>query len=376
MKKSLGLYVHIPFCVRKCFYCDFCSFPDSDGERIRAYTDELCRRIADRAGECGEYNVDTVYFGGGTPTLLPVGLIERLMQTIKDNYDISDDPEISAECNPATADKEYLKKIRDMGINRLSMGLQSIHKNELDALGRIHSFSDLVDTFSAARLAGFSNISIDLMYGIPEQTVESFRDSLRTVAKLGAEHISAYGLKIERGTPFYKMRDSLVLPDEDSEYEMYLSMSDILAEYGYEKYEISNFSRKGFESRHNLRYWMGGEYLGFGVAAHSYFGGERFGNSRDIAAFIDGKNIECERYAINETESDNEYIMLSLRLSAGIDLEDLERRMGKSFFEYYPKARELVKQEYMRLKDGRIAFTDKGFFVSNAILSDMLEFDR
>ena len=375
MKKSLGVYVHVPFCVRKCYYCDFCSFPDSDGERVREYVNELCRRMEKKSAECAEYTVDTVYFGGGTPTLLPIEGFERLMDTLKNSFDIAENAEITAECNPATADGEYLSRLRSLGVNRLSIGLQTVHQNELQALGRIHSYEELVETYREARAAGFENISIDLMYGIPMQTVESFRESLCTVAELAPEHISAYGLKVEKGTQFYKMKDSLELPDEDAELLMYHAMTEILSRYGYEKYEISNFSKKGFESRHNLRYWMGEEYLGFGVAAHSYFFGERFGNSRDIGAFLKGESIECERYAVSGSELQNEYIMLSMRLARGIELSEFKKRTGEDFFEFYPKARELIKMEYMKLEEGRIAFTDSGFLVSNSILSDMLEFD-
>ncbi|MBQ8850106.1 MAG: radical SAM family heme chaperone HemW [Clostridia bacterium] len=375
MNNSLGIYIHIPFCIKKCRYCDFCSFPDKDGERVRKYTDELCRRISEAAQGCKDYTVDTVYFGGGTPTLLPIDRFERIIEALG-AFRISDEAEITAECNPATADHEYLRRLRTFGVNRLSIGLQSTHENELSALGRVHSFVDFKATYFAARDAGFSNISADLMYGIPYQTEESFEESLKNLAELSPEHISAYGLKIEQGTPFYKMRDKLPLPDEDAECAMYLGMTEILSEYGYEKYEISNFAKKGFESRHNLRYWRGEEYLGFGVAAHSYFRGERFGNSRDIDDFLRGESIECERYAVDEKEQFNEYVMLSLRLCEGIDLGEFQMRAAKSFFEFFPKAKTLISEGYMRENGGRIAFTDKGYLVSNTILSDMIEFDR
>ena len=373
MKKSLGIYIHIPFCLKKCLYCDFCSFPDKKG-LYEEYTEELIRRIKSVSAVCSEHRVDTVYFGGGTPTLLPLNCFEKLADTLLSSFDVAQNAEVTAECNPATASAQYLSELRKTGVNRLSIGLQSVHENELKALGRAHSFEDFLKTYGQAMAAGFENISADLMYGIPEQTAESFRESLSALAQLSPQHISAYGLKIEKGTPFYKMRDDLSLPDEDTEYEMYLSMSEILGGHGYEKYEISNFSKKGFESKHNLRYWQGGEYLGFGVAAHSYFFGERFGNSRDIGAFLRGESIECERSSVDEKEKLREYIMLSMRLSSGMELSEFEKKAKKSFVELYGRTNELIKNGYIKYENGRIAFTDKGFFVSNAILSDMLDF--
>ena len=372
MKKSLGIYIHIPFCLKKCPYCDFCSFPDKKG-LYEEYTEELIRRIKSVSAVCSEHRVDTVYFGGGTPTLLPLNCFEKLADTLLSSFDVAQNAEVTAECNPATVSLDYLSELRKIGVNRLSIGLQSVHENELKALGRAHSFEDFIETYGWARSAGFENISADLMYGIPEQTVDSFKKSLMALAALSPQHISAYGLKIEEGTPFYEMRDDLSLPDEDTEYEMYLSMSEMLGDYGYEKYEISNFSKKGFESKHNLRYWQGGEYLGFGVAAHSYFFGERFGNSRDIGAFLRGESIECERSSVDEKEKLREYIMLSMRLSSGMELSEFERKAKKSFVELYGRTNELIKNGYIKNNDGHISFTDKGFFVSNTILSDMLE---
>ena len=375
VKKSLGIYIHIPFCIKKCFYCDFCSFPNKKTELAERYTDELCRRIKEFSKNASEYCVDTVYFGGGTPTLLDIGGFEKLLSVLRDRFTISADCEISAECNPATADAEYLAKLRSLGVNRLSIGLQSVHDNELSALGRAHSYEDFKKIFFDARASGFDNISVDLMYGIPEQTTESFRESLEAIALLRPEHISAYCLKIESGTVFAKTQSTLRLPDEDEEFEMYLSCTDILSAHGYKKYEISNFSLDGKESRHNLRYWQGLDYIGFGVAAHSLICGERFGNSRDIDSFINGKDIEESRQELNETDIFNEYLMLSLRLTSGLSLHEFKKRFGKEFFEYYPRAKALIEAGYMQLFDNRLSFTDKGFFVSNSILSDMIDAD-
>ena len=373
-RKKLGVYIHIPFCVKKCNYCDFCSFPDRDSRRVKRYVDELCTRI-EGSVELRGAQVDTLYFGGGTPTLLPLELFLKLIESVRVSASLCEDAEVTAECNPATVDLEYLRGLRGIGVNRLSIGLQSIHEKELESLGRAHSFEDFKVTYRQAREAGFENISVDLMYGIPHQTPQSFCESIEAVVKLSPEHISAYGLKVEKGTAFYSMGDSLILPCEDDECQMYLSMCDILERAEYEKYEISNFSRVGYESRHNLKYWQGEEYLGFGVAAHSYFCGERFGNSRDIESFLRGENIECERYILDENEKNDEYIMLSMRLRSGISLSEFEMREKKDFFEAFPFASALVDNGYLSERDGRVFFTHKGALVSNSILADMLQFD-
>ena len=374
--KSLGIYIHIPFCIKKCNYCDFCSFPDSDGQLMSAYVKELIRRINDFSKKNGKRCVDTVYFGGGTPTLLSIKHFEDIFVALKNSFDISSDAEITAECNPASIDAEGLKKLRDIGINRLSIGLQSSDDTELMILGRLHSFKDFCDTFYSARNAGFDNISIDLMYGIPNQTKESFNATLEKVINLAPEHISAYGLKIEEGTEFYRNIDRLVLPDEDTEAELYILCCDILSKNGYLQYEISNFAILEKESRHNLKYWRADDYIGFGVAAHSRFEGERFGNSRNIKAFIAGEDIVCERQRISDEAFLNEYVMLGLRLTEGIDKNEFFALTGQEFTQYYPTVENYVKGGFMVESDKKIAFTTKGFLVSNTILSQMLNFDE
>lgn len=374
--KSLGIYIHIPFCIKKCNYCDFCSFPDSDGQLMSAYVKELIIRINDFSKKNGKRCVDTVYFGGGTPTLLSIKHFEDIFVALKNSFDISSDAEITAECNPASIDAEGLKKLRDIGINRLSIGLQSSDDTELMILGRLHSFKDFCDTFYSARNAGFDNISIDLMYGIPNQTKESFKATLEKVINLAPEHISAYGLKIEEGTEFYRNIDRLVLPDEDTEAELYILCCDILSKNGYLQYEISNFAISGKESRHNLKYWRADDYIGFGVAAHSRFEGERFGNSRNIKAFIAGEDIVCERQRISDEAFLNEYVMLGLRLTEGIDKNEFFALTGQEFTQYYPTVENYVKGGFMVESEKKIAFTTKGFLVSNVILSQMLNFDE
>ncbi len=375
MSDTLGLYVHVPFCLSKCLYCDFCSFPRMDAKTVNAYTDELCRRMAVAARDAAERVVDTVYFGGGTPTLLPLACFSRLLDTVRAHFALSDDCEITVECNPATADFAYLSVLRALGVNRLSIGLQSIHENELRALGRAHSFADFTAVFSDARRAGFDNVSADLMYGIPHQTEETFRASIEALCTLSPEHISAYGLKIEEGTPFFAMQSTLPLPDEDTEYRMYALLSHVLCENGYHKYEISNFAKDGRHSRHNLRYWHGEEYFGFGVAAHSYFGGVRFGNSRDMGAFLRGEDIVEERVCLSPHEREEETVMLALRLAEGISQSEFLAMTGEEFTVRYPTVRRMLDGGFMKEENGRIAFTDRGFFVSNAILAEMLDFD-
>lgn len=373
--KKLGIYLHIPFCVQKCLYCDFCSFPRCDGDTVSRYVSALCRDI-ERWGElCRDREVDTVYFGGGTPTLLPIAEFEKIMSTIKKSFSLRDDCEISCECNPATADVEYFTALRATGVNRLSIGLQSTDSEELRALGRIHSFRDFKVTFADARRAGFENISLDLMYGIPLQTVASFERTLREVLELAPEHISAYGLKVEEGTPFGRMGDTLVLPDEDEEFEMYMLCSEYLGKMGYTKYEISNFSREGHESRHNLRYWRGEEYIGFGVSAHSYFDGVRFANSRDIDGYICGRDITSEKAEIGADEQMTEYVMLRMRLAEGVNEKNFEARFGVSFNDVYgERLSRYIDSGYVIRERGKIAFSDRGFFLSNYILSDILDF--
>ncbi len=370
---KLGIYIHIPFCIKKCNYCDFCSFTKSTAEQRKEYTNELCRRIYAFCAEHGKREVDTVYFGGGTPTLLEIENFQKIFSALNKCFSIDGDAEITVECNPASIGFSGLYDLRNLGVNRLSIGLQSANEEELVELGRLHDFEGFCKTFMSARDAGFDNISVDIMYGIPNQTKESFEKTLREVLRLSPEHISAYGLKLEEGTPFSEKRDILDLPDEDCEYEMYLLCNNILREHDYERYEISNFSKHGYRSRHNLRYWRLSDYIGFGVSAHSCFEGVRTANSRDIDAFCRGEDIRCESRVISEREKNEEYVMLALRLEEGIDCEEYERMSGKQLPE--EKTQTFIKNGFLQRKGDRIAFTSKGFFVSNALLCEMLDID-
>lgn len=372
--KSLGLYIHIPFCAQKCNYCDFCSVAGADKRLKKKYVYSLCDLIEKWSERCENYAVDTIYFGGGTPAMLDTSDLISILDHCYENYSVTKDAEITLEANPATLDKDDLYLLGLSGFNRLSMGLQSTNDNELRALGRIHSFGDFVKTYEAARAAGFKNISADLMYGIPEQTLNSFERSIDELIKLSPEHISSYCLKIEPSTPFGKMGKSLILPDEDEQYEMYMLLSQMLSSNGYEKYEISNFSREGRHSRHNMRYWLGDEYLGIGTAAHSYFGGERFFEQADIASFADGVFKPSESERIEGEELMLEYVMLRMRLAKGIDSAEFEERFGKDFLSVFPSLNKYISSGHVVCNGGRYAFSDKGFFVSSYILSEMLDF--
>jgi len=378
MTDKIGIYIHVPFCLSKCHYCDFCSMPRADGEMKQRYVDELCREIDEccvrTVAPTGRHLVaDTVYFGGGTPSLLSVGQFEQIMSAVDKNFGILDGAEITAEVNPKTADEKKLSDMRSLGINRLSIGMQSANDNELRALGRIHDFDDFKKCFSDARVAGFDNVSADLMYGIPEQTMESFRNSIKALCDLSPDHISSYCLTIEEGTNFYRRRDALALPDEDTASDMYLEMSNILGNRGYNKYEISNFSRKGRESRHNLKYWLGEEYLGFGAGAHSYFDEIRRGNLPDIKGYIDGKpkiDEETLEY-IDVDEKMREYVMLGMRLARGIDFSDFFARFGVEFLQKFVDFKKF-SPEYVTVDGNCCRFTEKGMLVSNSVLSDIL----
>ena len=371
-QEQLGIYIHIPFCIQKCLYCDFCSFPRAEEERIAQYVRALCEQIVSWAGRCAEYEVDTVYFGGGTPTVLTLPQWEEILSVLRRSFRILPTAEITAETNPATADRAYLQALHSLGINRLSMGIQSADAAELKALGRAHDFAQAQQTFADARAAGFDNISIDLMLGIPHQTRDSLARTLAQFIALSPEHISAYMLKIEDGTPFGRMRDTLPLPDEDLTCELYTDTVATLSEAGYARYEISNFARHDRHSRHNLRYWQGRPYLGLGLAAHSDFGGLRFSAGRDFDAYLRGDWIE-ESAAMDEEERRAEFIMLRLRLDEGIDTEEYRARFGRDFHaEFDGILAPYRRAGLLREEGGRVALTTEGMLLSNAVLADLL----
>lgn len=380
MKSHLGLYIHIPFCISKCQYCDFYSLTDhSCRER---YIDALLLHMEDYAQSAKEYSVDTLYIGGGTPSALPPKLLVRLLNGIYTNFNVLQDAEVSMEINPATVKLHALKVFRDNGINRLSIGMQSACDNELAALGRIHTYRDFTRCYSDARRAGFDNINVDVMYGIPEQTPQTLKMTLDAVSDLDPEHVSLYGLKIEENTPFYERRDTLDLPDEDTEFEMYRGSCDLLAARGYQHYEISNFAKPGKQCKHNLKYWFCREYLGLGPGAHSYFGGRRFSFQKDLQLYMDtleqpaaAYDITDENYEITPSERLGEYVMLQLRLCRGLSTVKFEQLFGVSFDELYGDRVKLYCDNGFMERDGEyVRFTVKGLYVSNYILSSLIDF--
>lgn len=362
-----GLYFHIPFCKKKCPYCDFYSLP-GDETQMEEYTCALERKIA----ESPHFAVDTVYFGGGTPSLLGGKRIARLMDAVKTCFDVSELSEVTLEANPGDDLSDFFSEILSAGVNRLSLGMQSANENELRVLGRRHTEKETEEAVLAARKAGFENISLDLMIAIPEQTKESLSCSIERCAALGVQHISAYLLKIEENTPFFKRQSSLNLPSDDTAAELYLLAVDMLAENGYHQYEISNFAKPGFEGQHNLHYWRDEEYLGFGPAAHSFYSGKRFFYPRSISGFLNGGLPIAD----GEGGDMDEMILLSLRLSEGISKARLSLRFGQAgidrFSELQKDAAPFEKAGLLKIDDGRIALTARGFLLSNTVIGKLL----
>lgn len=390
--KKLGLYLHVPFCRSKCAYCDFystdkivCRGGGRVPEEMKLYTNALKNHMRILSERTTQYNVDTVFIGGGTPTALPAKLLLDIVKEVDRCFYLDDNYEFTVEMNPATADIKLLKKLHRAGVNRLSIGLQSANNHELAALSRIHSVGDFTECFQMAREAGFDNINVDVMYGIPEQTKDSFAETLSFVAAMKPEHISMYNLRIEDGTPFGEKKHMLPLPDEDTECDMYFGGIEYLASQGYHQYEISNFARDGKECRHNLKYWYGEEYLGCGPAAHSYFGGSRFSLRRSLAQYckaleVKGKSIPSslldENYTVDKKEEIAEYLMLRLRLKEGISAEDFSRRFNGDFDAVFGKKLQLyIDRGLMTHENGRYAFTPQGMFVSNYILARIIPFE-
>lgn len=378
--KKLGLYVHFPFCKNKCAYCDFYSV--AGYQNIGKYMDALMLQCEDYSASCEPYAIDTVFLGGGTPSIVPEKMMHEFIDCVYKNFNVLEEAEVTIEVNPATVELGQLKRYLKAGINRLSIGVQSGCNNELKALGRIHTYEEFEKTYALARKAGFENINIDLMYGIPEQTKESFEKTLERVVALGPEHISLYNLKIEDSTPFGAIRDTLVLPDEDVEYAMYEQAITYLRSKGYIQYEISNFAKPGYECKHNMKYWTCKEYLGLGTGAHSYFRNTRFSFKKDIDGFInalvDPDNSDVltdENYKITPDERVGEYIMLALRLKQGINTSEFNRLFGLDFdIMYQELLPAYVDNGFMDKTPTGYAFTTKGMYVSNYILSSMLDF--
>lgn len=367
----LGIYVHIPYCVRKCNYCDFCSLPKGKLGVPDEYVARVCDEISSYAGR-EERDVDTVYFGGGTPSLLTPEQVGKIMNVIHSVFKISPFAEITFEANPGTLTREKAEGFYGLGFNRVSVGLQSIHEIEMKKLGRIHTYDDFLSSYRMLREVGFDNISVDLMYGIPYQTMDSFAETVRSVIALSPEHISSYGLMIEEGTPFYDERDSLPIPSLDDECDMYDIAGRLLIEAGYEHYEISNYAKPTYRSRHNSLYWNLGDYIGFGAAAHSFYDGARYCNPDDVDEYLSSE-AKVNRSQESDTDIAYEYAMLKLRTKDGFSLSEYESRFGVSFIAGKESILDKLEREgLITLSNGIIALTERGFYLSNSILVEIL----
>ncbi|HWR08265.1 radical SAM family heme chaperone HemW [Sporomusa sp.] len=375
---KLGLYLHVPFCRQKCFYCDFSSYAGAEHLFV-AYTAALCQQIAEQGGLLCNPTVDTVYIGGGTPSLLPVHLMEQIMSALYNNFSINNDAEISMEANPGTVTRAQLTTLKASGINRLSFGVQSFNDDLLARLGRIHRTPDTMTALEYADAAGFNNISIDLMYGLPGQTAAGFARELEQAVALHTSHLSVYGLKLEQGTPFAAAYDQgrLELPDEMSEEAMYDLMVDVLPGKGLLRYEISNFARPGMECRHNLKYWYYQPYLGLGAAAHSFLKGERQSAVAEIEAYIRAIKSGCSPVAMREIltkeQAIGEYIFLALRTTPGMILADFAQRFDIDFFSQFACVFNKLRQQNLLEADSkRIWLTGRGMKFGNIVFASFL----
>ena len=376
-KTSLGLYVHVPFCRSKCQYCDFYSLPCKDDKLMDGYLAAVCAHIKEAGALAPNHKVDTVYFGGGTPSFFGAEGMAVILTTIRRNFDVDNNAEITFEANPDSISEKLLHRLRAEGFNRVSLGIQCDDDEILKKLGRPHTYAQAVTAYQRIRKAGYRNVSVDLMYGLPGQTLADWQETLDNVLKLLPEHISCYGLKVEEGTPLYEYKDAANLPGDDLQADMYLAAVEMLRSRGYRQYEISNFARKGLYSRHNMKYWTGGEYLGFGPSASSDFAGKRFTLSRDLQAYIqgirDGGEVMEDVQDIPLRERAGEYLMLRLRTSAGIAADEYERMF---LLPFEPLAEVLAKHRslgYVGINDeGRWYLTPKGYLISNTIISDLL----
>ena len=378
MSGGMELYLHMPFCVRKCAYCDFLSFP-SGAKTQRMYAKRLMEDIGVMGKRYGEIPVETIFIGGGTPSVPDSGLIVEIMEHVRHAFHVVDGAEISMEANPGTVTREKLTDYRKAGINRLSFGLQSANDRELKLLGRIHTWAEFLESFTLARECGFANLNIDLMSALPGQTCESWKETLSRVTDLDPEHISAYSLIIEEGTPFGERYGSeegrKLLPDEDSEREMYHETKRFLKDCGYERYEISNYAKPGRECRHNIGYWTGVPYLGLGLGASSYLDGCRFTVNPDMKQYLEEKpGMFTDIEKLTKKDMEEEFFYVGLRMTAGVSLSEFERRFGISAKEVYPGLMEtFVKEKAARFEGDLFVLTDYGLDVSNYIMAQFLQ---
>lgn len=377
MAEKLGIYIHIPFCRSKCDYCDFYSLAGGEG-RMDNYQKALLAHLKETAPFAREYQVDTVYFGGGTPSFYGAKRIAELLAAVRRRYHVTRDAEITMEANPDSVNLKTLLKLRRAGVNRLSMGVQSACEQELQALRRPHSFAQAREAVAAARGAKLKNLSLDLIYGLPGQDCQSWHDTVEAVLALEPEHLSCYGLKVEEGTPLAeRVAAGECLPDDDQQADCYLWTVERLARAGYYQYEVSNFARAGFQSRHNLKYWMSKPYLGFGPGAHSDFGGRRYGFRKDLEGYISGVltggELVGESELIPKRERGGEYLMLRMRTTRGVEEWEYRREYYMNFEPIEQKLIEFERRGWAARQDCRWHLTPQGFLLSNQLIGQLLE---
>lgn len=384
--KELELYLHIPFCVRKCDYCDFLSMP-ADEELRRHYIDCLIEEIKQKAELCSEYQVTSVFFGGGTPSILPGVQIWELMEALQENFKIRQNAEVTVECNPGTLTRQKLIYYKMAGVNRLSIGLQSAQNRELQRLGRIHTYEEFLDSFGQARAMGFKNINVDLMSALPGQTQADWTNTLNKVLAVRPEHISAYSLIVEEGTPFYEQygedelrrergEEPLYLPSEETEREMYLVTEELLKNKGYARYEISNYALPGRECRHNIGYWKLTSYLGLGLGSSSFLEEVRFSNTKDLKTYLRGEDFSQEDSSyvfLDKRQRMEEFMFLGLRMMEGISRSEFQKMFGVQLEAIYGNVLDKLQQQgLLRQQEGRVSLTEAGISVSNYVLSEFL----
>lgn len=396
MKKPLSIYIHIPFCRHKCIYCDFLSFANETNTRQIQYVNALMSEIRLYKPYADRYSVKTIYIGGGTPSILDEALIGNILNTIFHIFKVDRFPEITIEVNPGTIKYTNLLSYKEYGINRLSIGLQSADNEMLRMMGRIHDFDDFISGFEAARRAGFENISVDVMSGLPGQDIHTLVDTLTKVTELGPEHISVYSLQVEEGTKLSERQDLInMIPDENTDRTMYAMTKKVLKAAGYNRYEISNYSKPKYESRHNIVYWTGGQYIGFGIGAASYFKGERFSNIKNMDNYIEicedireeltkdtdrvrlydsAANILRENVETIYIESRiEEFMYLGLRMTGGVSRKEFNERFNRDIYDVYGEViNKYCGQGYMISEGDNIRLTDKGIDISNYILADFI----
>lgn len=376
--KHLSIYIHVPFCKKKCLYCDFPSFAGCENI-YEDYVNNLLRELVDNASEYSEYEIDTVFIGGGTPTVLASKQLGKILDAVLSKYNVSNDAEITIEANPGTVNALMFRELKSMDVNRLSFGVQAWQNSLLTTLGRIHDNETFVRNYNEARDAGFNNISCDLMFSLPGQTLSNWEETLEKIMRLKPEHISAYSLIIEEGTPFKEMLKKGIIqaPDEALDREMYYLSKEMLKDKGYHPYEISNFAKQGFESRHNIAYWRTKEYLGFGLGAHSYIRNQRFHNTYDMNLYIRAKGSTLllrEDFEMLKTEEKmEEFMFMGLRMTEGISMDTFKERFGVEIMSIFEDSvKYLVDEKLLFINGDKIALTDRGVDISNFVFEKFI----